>query len=540
MADETLNKQRLIVYVPPLGGRTDNWDALRRRFEQDSDGESIEFRTWPADRNERVHTWSQGDLGTYSQRLAVAINQSFEAAKERGSPYQSVVLVGQSIGGLAVRAAWLHGFENGQPWAEKTERIVLLAGLSRGFVTRWEPGRSRWRALTMKLLIGTFRVLPGHFTWEDALAGSSFVTNLRLQWIRQGSDGATPPVVQILGDSDSVVHPDDATDGTQFGIGRNVPIAGANHASITDLSNDADGERYVILRKWVIGALPSGPDGNDEVKLRGTEDNLVMIVHGIRAGAHGWVQKLRDLLHEPDNQWYAVTPTYNFFSALQFAFPITRNRKARWFADQFSRIRADLPGATLHFAGHSNGTYVLGRCLQEIPAMKFERVYLAGSVLPVDYAWVPKMGSQVTTIRNDRGQRDLVVGLLAKGLRGLGMRDIGSAGFDGFGDLFVAPTGVIQGGLFPGGHGAPFDPTDNGALENIAAFLKDGNVTLPERANLEPWGMGGRLSNASGVLVPIGLSILVVLLIAPFLWPGWTTYILGGVGVIALVASAFV
>lgn len=156
-------------------------------------------------------------------------------------------------------------------------------------------------------------------------------------------------------------------------------------------------------------------------------------MHGIRAGAYGWVTDMRRLLSETAT-WRVVTPTYRYFSALAFAFPVSLHRKVRWFLDQYSREVAAHPPARFHFVGHSNGTYLLGRSLAQVQAVQFDRVYLAGSVLPGDYPWHDHLAGhagqpRIGVIRSDRGRRDLPVALLAKGLRGLWMRDIGDGGF---------------------------------------------------------------------------------------------------------------
>ena len=43
---------------------------------------------------------------------------------------------------------------------------------------------------------------------------------------------------------------------------------------------------------------------------------------------------------------------------------------------------AEAPAAEFYFAGHSNGTYILGESLRRIPRMQFARIYIAASVLP--------------------------------------------------------------------------------------------------------------------------------------------------------------
>ncbi len=507
---------RLVVYVPPLGGGTTSWDALVTLLSERRDADGVVFRTWPADRGDRILQHSRQPLTRYAQRLTVQINEWVESAALRGEPYRSIILVGQSIGGLVVRAAWLLAVERGHAWAGQVERVVLVAGLSRGFVTRFEPGRRNARTLGMKVAISTAKVVPGRFTWEDALAGSPFVTNLRLLWMRHAVSGNAPAVVQLLGDSDSIVMPGDSADTDGFPNGDLVEIAGADHGSILDVDGPTGDDRYLILRRWILGAAPPPP--RDPPGDAATDDvNVVMIVHGIRAGDHGWVRKLGTVLRDDADQWVVVTPTYRFFSALQFAVPVTRRRKVRWFADHYSRLRAEMPTATFHFAGHSNGTYLLGRCLAEIPAMRFDRVYLAGSVLPSDYGWHRRISDgQVTLIRNDRGQRDIVVAVLAKGLRALGIRDIGGGGYDGFDALSASPRGATEWPYYPGGHGAPFDDSNGReGVRNVARFITQGTSVRPPYVNLEPATWLSRGSRVAGVALLVGIAVVGGLLLAP-------------------------
>jgi hypothetical protein len=70
---------------------------------------------------------------------------------------------------------------------------------------------------------------------------------------------------------------------------------------------------------------------------------------------------------------------------LEFAIPWLREKKIRWFQDQYSSLLARYPRARFSFIGHSNGTYMLGHSLKRVPGMVFDRVTLVGSVLPREY-----------------------------------------------------------------------------------------------------------------------------------------------------------
>jgi hypothetical protein len=75
----------------------------------------------------------------------------------------------------------------------------------------------------------------------------------------------------------------------------------------------------------------------------------------------------------------------------------------------------------MYFLGHSNGTYMLGRCLEKVPSMRFRRIYLAGSVLSKEYSWNGVFdnkqvgyfaGSEWTDgdVHCERGRHDVPVG----------------------------------------------------------------------------------------------------------------------------------
>jgi hypothetical protein len=81
-----------------------------------------------------------------------------------------------------------------------------------------------------------------------------------------------------------------------------------------------------------------------------------------------------------------VAPRYKYFSALEFLLPADRRAKTYDFADMYAEMLAKAPVNTpINFAGHSFGTYMMGRCTKEYEAFAFNRVYLAGSVLDERY-----------------------------------------------------------------------------------------------------------------------------------------------------------
>ena len=147
--------------------------------------------------------------------------------------------------------------------------------------------------------------------------------------------------------------------------------------------------------------------------------------------------------------------------------------------------------------------------------MKFKRVYLAGSVLPCEYPWQDRFDlDQVGELRNDRRCWDWPVGILCSGLRGIGMKDIGTGGFDGF---YFDNDRTEEVYYYKGGHGEPL-ARDN--QTSILAFTLDGDSSRPSNL-LEPAQISAKfqwISRAAPYFAP--LLLLLVLCIA-FLWIWW-------------------
>jgi alpha-beta hydrolase superfamily lysophospholipase len=531
---------RLFLYVPPLGGGLTTWHALRDRLAQEPECADDEFQHWPPRSRDHVGPWTLGRIDRHASSLVARLAEADEAATARGRPYEEIILLGSSVGALLVRWAWLAGMgaftgDQPAPWAVKVRRIVLFGGLNRGYSTRLEPGRRTFRLVVTKLLISL--ASPIRFAWRDALAGSAFVTNVRLTWMRYLAEhpDRQPDVVQLLGTEDNLVSREDSRDIEQFPQAAHVPIPGAAHF-VLDISGPTGEDRYLVLRSHILHkTAPTTPPPAPQA----TATDIVFVVHGIRAGAYGWVTEIRRLLTATGPGWRVVTPTYRYFSALAFAFPATRRRKVRWFLDQYGRELAGHPTASFHFVGHSNGTYLLGQALQQVPAVRFDRVYLAGSVLPSDYPWHahldgPGTPPRIAIIRSDRGSRDLPVAVLAHGLRGLRMRDVGDGGFGGFAQLDAPPA--IQWPYFPGGHAAPLSTADR--RQDIARYITTGAAVEPEGLIDTAGGVLALVSRLSPALVVAATVLAAAAIGWALLAPGIVSISAAALVILALIALA--
>jgi hypothetical protein len=346
-----------------------------------------------------------------------------------------------------------------------------------------------------------------------------------------------PEIVQLLGTEDDLVSREDSRDIEQFPRAAHVPIPGAAHF-VLDISGPTGEDRYLVLRSHILHETP--PTTPPPAPQAAATD-VVFVVHGIRAGAYGWVREIGRLLAATGSGWRVVTPTYRYFSALAFAWPATRRRKVRWFLDQYGRELAGHPTASFHFVGHSNGTYLLGQALRQVPAVRFERVYLAGSVLPGDYPWHDHLNgrgtqSRIAVIRSDRGNRDLPVAVLAHGLRGLRMRDVGDGGFGGFAQLDGPPA--IQWPYFPGGHAAPLSTPDR--RQDIVRYITTGTAVEPEGLIDSAGGALAMVSRLSPILVVAATLLVVAVLGWVLVAPGIASGIAAALVVLGLIALAVV
>ncbi|WP_395244108.1 hypothetical protein ACGGZK_18600 [Agromyces sp. MMS24-K17] len=176
-----------------------------------------------------------------------------------------------------------------------------------------------------------------------------------------------------------------------------------------------------------------------------------------------------------------LSPDTGYFTAMDFALPGTRRRKVHEFLELYGDAYASRDPDGFVFAGHSNGTYMMAQSLGRVPAMRFDRIYLAGTVLPRRFDWDRLFrdgqigrwnGStwEPGTVRSDRGVTDVPVGLLCSWLRGLGSPDVGTAGVFGFEHTAGLP--IDEARTLHGGHGAPLERPEQ--LERIAAYLATG------------------------------------------------------------------
>jgi pimeloyl-ACP methyl ester carboxylesterase len=424
--------------------------------------------------------------------------------------YQSVILAGHSLGALVARRAYVTACgENPdapfrpdspkeiQPWADKVDRIILLAGVNCGWsispqlapltaifwtlVTWW--GRLLWVIRRQKPLIFEFR------------RGSRFITSLRIHWLsmiralqNKGNDDKSVGgalVIQLQGTQDDMVSPADAVDpvtGADF-VYLNVPKS--SHTNLVVMDGSPEGRARAALFARALTERPetlrpdSLPFDDDSITPIPSVTDVIFVIHGIRDFGYwthkvaAWVKKIgRDAT--PRREFVSRTSSYGYLTLLPFLLPWVRQAKVEWLMNEYAEALARFPNASYSYIGHSNGTYLLAKALQEYPACHFKRVIFAGSVVRRNYNWMTILQSKrVLEVLNYVASADWVVAFFPKLFETVPIQDLGSAGHRGFvGD----GPGLHQVRFVKGSHGAAIQEE---RWEELANFIVNGVVPLP-------------------------------------------------------------
>jgi pimeloyl-ACP methyl ester carboxylesterase len=429
--------------------------------------------------------------------LLVKIDSAWDNSKKNNQPgYKKILLVGHSIGSLYARKLYVcacgenkqapfepdlkkfldekkgESLEKERDWAQKVDKIILLAGMNRGWSISHHLSPMKAFAATIGLAFGRTLMLFGTPTpiIFTVRRGETFITQLRIQWLamrraKKLKETQLIPawgwmrwskktemkfgVVQLLGTIDDTVSPEDNIDliaGSDF-LYFDVPKSG--HADVIKMDDSLAGKK----RKEVFTrVLEKSLDELRREQVLPFDDTLVenpnvtdvvFVIHGIRDEGY-WTHKIaRKVIsegrkREPKRVIASETSTYGYFPMLSFLWPKRRQEKVEWLMDQYAEALAKYPNAeNFYYIGHSNGTYLAARALEMYPCCRFNRIVFAGSVVLKDYNWSRFMPSQVDAVANYIATADWVVALFPKALQTMHLQDLGSAGHDGFSDTKV-------------------------------------------------------------------------------------------------------
>ena len=537
LSDRGVAMKRLIVLAPAIAGGSARWQPLIDRLKKEA--ALSDSTDWLIFRGRTSYVSLKR-----AERIARDLAAEIDVKSRQKGGYDDIILVGHSFGGLLVRRAFLnalaeqHAGNDAGAWVHAVHRFVLFASINRGVNGVDPEGRGRFSLrIANKLFrfIGPLRKL----LLFDLMRGSCFVTNLRIEWLREfrrlGANG--PVVVQLLGTSDSLVKREDSLDVEQFPNTWHADVPHANHGNLYRLdpsaTDDPDG-RYALIRDAFLAEEPPG-----ENRTLSGPDQVVFVLHGIRANNRTWVKELADEIHALDSRVRVITSSYRWFSALNFVVPATREKYVSWFQDQYADALAQNPEATFHFVGHSNGTYLFGKSLIDIPALRFDRAVLAGSVLTPHYDWQKRI-SQVRSVWNLRSNRDFPVSVLATAVGALGSRYVGPGGFEGFADDVPGTKEEVF--WYDGGHAAAL--SDREKLREVAAIVL-GRSPRPSPALVAgkedplyaraphtiPW--------IARLLIPAGLFATAWWIATPLLWQQRLLVVAAVLAALALLAELY-
>jgi hypothetical protein len=214
----------------------------------------------------------------------------------KGSEYAEIVLIGYSVGALIARKAYLFAMGQTQDrlrllpgqthkWASKVTRIILLAGMNRGWSIRPKPrdmSLHKYFAIVFALPLSRLLSIAGFA--RAVQRGAPFITNLRIQWLNLICTGSEPPLtVQLLGDTDDVVAEQDSIDVESGANFKYLQVPNTGHMNILDFSGRSGAIRSDVFKKALL-TPPAAFEGEllTSHKPDWTVKQFVFVIHGIR------------------------------------------------------------------------------------------------------------------------------------------------------------------------------------------------------------------------------------------------------------------
>jgi pimeloyl-ACP methyl ester carboxylesterase len=318
--------------------------------------------------------------------------------------------------------------------------------------------------------------------WNNSALRALYNTSHPLAYLDAPDSRETvnPPVIQIIGAQDNFVSPQDQVDNdveaAVWEAGKDkdqklyflLEMEDSDHGGVIDFSGSLGRrrgffgalvresgtiyeEREKVFAKALTHLLPEleadslNPTHffDQQTQFDPMVQDVVFVMHGIRDDGY-WTHRIAETIKEADVERrktvgaapatkpiVSCTPTYGYFPMGAFIMPWIRRQKVEWFMDMYVEVKARFPLATMHYVGHSNGTYLAASALDYYPAARFGNIYFAGSVVNPKFDWIEKVDKErVKKFHNARGGDDWVVAFLPKSLEYFS--DLGGGGFDGF------------------------------------------------------------------------------------------------------------
>jgi predicted esterase len=524
------------------------------------------------------------DMSMFCMRTAESLSQElFDKIDQKLAQCPHIlhiVLVGYSSGSLLARRVFCsaHGADHtGQVsrpaawWADKIDRLVVISGITRG----WEyssasPAYIRFLSpvlLNVAKLVGWWKSLGGKdmaslpFIWQ-LRRGSPFVISTRIQYVNVMEALRNQPVrsqsplrvdglpssVFLLGAQDEFISPADCTElgpRSEFAF---VELQNSNHAQVMHITGDGKDDtqrcqRLVAAVQDDFSSLTAKPwavlaedidDYSDPMDIAGpkggaqapsTVTHAVIIMHGIRDNGF-WTKRvareIKTLGRAANIAVRAPTPTYGYFSMWDFIKPGGREEATFWFMERYADVKSHFPNAKISFVGHSNGTYIAAHALELCPAIQFDNIMFAGSVVRCDFPW-HQYSAQVRAVLNYVGSADAVVACLPGVFERLWLRSVNLGGAGAFG--FHAANQPAQSDTVQlkeyryvvGSHAAAIVES---YWPEIASFALSG--AYPEQRQPAPRGFAVNLFFRHAPPVVLALALLaIVVLVSPWLVGGY-------------------
>jgi serine/threonine-protein kinase len=157
----------------------------------------------------------------------------------------------------------------------------------------------------------------------------------------------------------------------------------------------------------------------------------VVTLHGIRTHA-SWQRAFSEVAAEANLRCLLDRWNFGYFSVFRFILPWSRWAKIAWFRrtyqDEFPELMNRWVNELPSIVAHSFGTYILGYALVRYPYLRFNKVILCGSILPVEFPWPSLIArGQVQAVRNEYGAQDVWTRIVDRFVPGTG-----SSGIVGF------------------------------------------------------------------------------------------------------------